>query len=331
MQLSKLLQQLVTVQLNWVNNLNLLDFEYLENNLDTQGLYGSDVCIANLFLLQEKYNTWLKIHKNILFRYYYGDENRCGYGFPVPLKNSLSTKSSANDIAWLKTALEYIFEDAKAQQRTLAFCLISREQKELLDTCLSKYFKKQISWKTNRDDCDYLYLQKNLSELPGSLFQKKRNHVSRFNRLYGKDWEFKLFPQNDIAKDIFDIAQTWYHEKNGEQNHALTLELQSVSLALENAELLRFTGGVLYVKGKPAAMTLASPISDSVLDVIYEKAVQEFEKDGVYAVINQQFSKLCPDYLYLNREEDMGVEGLRKAKLSYKPSIVLEKFYGLVE
>ena len=55
--------------------MNLQDFEYLENNLDTQGLYGSDTCIANLFLLQEKYNTWLKIHKNILFRYYYGDEN----------------------------------------------------------------------------------------------------------------------------------------------------------------------------------------------------------------------------------------------------------------
>ena len=68
--------------------MNLQDFEYLENNLDTQGLYGSDTCIANLFLLQEKYNTWLKIHKNILFRYYYGDENRSGYGFPVPLKSA---------------------------------------------------------------------------------------------------------------------------------------------------------------------------------------------------------------------------------------------------
>ena len=50
--------------------MNLLDFGYLENNLDTRGLYGSDTCIANLFLLQQKYNTWLKIHNNILFRYY---------------------------------------------------------------------------------------------------------------------------------------------------------------------------------------------------------------------------------------------------------------------
>ena len=294
--------------------MNLQDFEYLENNLDTQGLYGSDTCIANLFLLQEKYNTWLKIHKNILFRYYYGDENRSGYGFPIPLKSAFIQEKSVGEAAWLKTALEYIFEDSKTQHRPLAFCLITREQKELLDSCLSKYFGKRILWKTNRDDCDYVYLQKNLAELPGSLYQKKRNHVSRFNRIFGTDWEFKAFPQNDVSKDILSIAQKWYDEKSGDEKPVLKLELQSVALALENAELLRMTGGVLYVKGKPAAMTLASPISDSVLDVIYEKAVEEFEKDGVYAVINQQFARLCGKYLY-----------------SYKPTIVLEKFYGLVE
>ena len=302
--------------------MNLLDFEYLENNLDTSGQYGSDTCIANLFLLQEKYNTWLKIHNNVLFRYYYGDENRTGYGFPLPLKNAPDD--------WLKTALEFIFEDARTQQRTPAFCLITREQKEQLDSCLAMNFKKHISWKTNQDDCDYVYLQKNLAELPGSNYQKKRNHVSRFNRIYGNDWEFKTFPENDIGHDILAIAQKWYEEK-GEENPVLKLELQSVELALQNVEPLKFTGGVLYVKGKPAAITLASPISDSVLDVIYEKAIEEFEKDGVYAVLNQQFSKRCGSYLYLNREEDMGVPGLRKAKLSYKPTIVLEKFYGAVE
>ena len=304
--------------------MNLLDFGYLENNLDTRGLYGSDTCIANLFLLQQKYNTWLKIHNNILFRYYYGDENRTGYGFPIPLKNQ-------EDSNWLKTAIEYILQDSKAQQRPLAFCLITREQKELLNSCLATYFKKEISWKTNRDDCDYIYLKDNLALLPGSNYQKKRNHVSRFNRIYGDDWEFKEFPQNDIVKDILFVAQKWYQEKNGDDIPVLKLELESIVQALENAELLRFTGGVLYIKGKPAAMTLAAPVSDSLLDVIYEKAIEEYEKNGAYAVINQQFAKRCDRYLYLNREEDMGVEGLRKAKLSYKPSIILEKFYGAVE
>ena len=305
--------------------MNLLDFEYLENNLDTKDLYGSDSCIANLFLLQVKYNTWLKIHKNTLFRYYYGDENRKGYAFPLPLRQQ------AADEAWLKDALSYIFEDSKSENRSLSFCLITQEQKNLIDNCLPKHFHKQIAWKTNRDDCDYIYLRENLADLPGSHYQKKRNHISRFCRIYGNNWEFKTFPENDISKDILTVSQKWFEEKGGRENLVLQLEHQSIKDALENAELLRIRGGVLYINGDPAAMTLASPVSNSVLDVIYEKAVFEHEKNGAYAVINQQFAKACSDFLYLNREEDMGVEGLRKAKLSYKPSIILEKFYGNIQ
>ena len=78
-------------------------------------------------------------------------------------------------------------------------------------------------------------------------------------------------------------------------------------------------------------MTLAAPISPDVLDVIYEKSVASHEKNGAYAVINQQFAKKGPQCLYYNREEDMGVEGLRKAKLSYKQYMILEKFYGRIE
>ena len=77
-------------------------------------------------------------------------------------------------------------------------------------------------------------------------------------------------------------------------------------------------------------MTLASPISDSVLDVIYEKSIDEYEKNGAYAIINQQFAITNSKYKYFNREEDLGLPGLRKAKLSYKPEIILQKFYGAV-
>ena len=97
----------------------------------------------------------------------------------------------------------------------------------------------------------------------------------------------------------------------------LGLEQESIELALENKELLGICGGVLYINGEPAAMTLASSISSDVLDVIYEKAYGEFE----------QFARHMDSFLYLNREEDMGVEGLRKAKLSYKPTMILDKFY----
>ena len=307
--------------------MNLQDFEYLSSNLDSASLFGSDSSIANLFLLQEKYNTELKIQKNILLRYYYGDENRSGYGFPLPMK-----KAPEN---WLKTALEVIFDDAQAQNRPVSFCLITGEQKTLINDCLAQHFpNRTIAWKTNRNDCDYIYLRSNLADLPGSQYQKKRNHISRFNRTYGlcgTDWEFKSYPDNDIAADILTVSQKWYEEKNGESEEVLRLEHQSIELALQNSELLNLRGGVLYIKGQPAAMTLAAPISPDVLDVIYEKSFGEYERNGAYAVINQQFARRCTSFLYLNREEDMGVEGLRKAKLSYKPEMILEKFYGIVE
>ncbi len=306
--------------------MNFQDFEYLRCNLETTNLFGSDTSIANLFLLQEKYNTELKIHKNILFRYYYGDENRTGYGFPLPMKNAPEN--------WLKSALEFIFEDAQAQKRPAAFCLVTSAQKSLINDCLAAHFPgHRIDWKTNRNDCDYIYLRSNLADLPGSQYQKKRNHISRFNRIYGAcglGWEFKSYPENDIAADILAVSQKWYEEKEGESEEVLRLEHESIERALQNSELLNLHGGVLYINGQPAAMTLASPISPDVLDVIYEKSFGDFERNGAYAVINQQFARLNPSFLYLNREEDMGVEGLRKAKLSYKPEMILEKFYGEV-
>lgn len=309
--------------------MNYFDFSFIAENLETSDIYGSDSSVANMYLLQKKYNTQFKIKKNVLLRYYTGGENRTGYAFPLFLKSPEATTSFEEK---LHIALELIFEDAAEEKREARFCLITQEQKNQIDSCLGRNFSnRRVSWKTNRDDCDYLYLQKNLSDLLGSNYQKKRNHISRFNRTYGTDWEFKYYPQYDIKDDILSVSETWFHEKDGENNHDLCLEFESIKAALEKQDLFKLRGGVLYIHGKPAAMTLASPISDTVLDVIYEKSIFEYEKDGSYAVINQQFAKRCDSFLYFNREEDMGIEGLRKAKLSYKPTMILDKFYGRIE
>ncbi|MBQ7157984.1 MAG: DUF2156 domain-containing protein [Treponema sp.] len=298
-----------------------IDFIMLKQNIDAKELYGSDSSLGNLFLLQPKYDIDLFCQHKILFRRYHGTENRTGWGFPIPLQSA--------DSDYLKTALTIIFETAKHEKSAVRFCLCTQEQKNHLDSFLSAHFSgKKIAWKTNRDDSDYLYLQKNLADLPGAQYQKKRNHVSRFKRTYGDDWEFKSYPENDIADDILAVEETWFSEKSGEEKPELILERDSVQTALSHTEEFGFRGGVLYIHGKPAAMTLASPVSDCVLDVHFEKAVAEHEPNGVFAAINQQFAKRCGDFLYLNREEDMGVEGLRKAKLSYKPEIILDKYYG---
>lgn len=305
--------------------MNLSDFEWLGQNLRTEKLLGSDSAPASIFLLQDKYGIELLVRDGFLFRRYNGNGGRNGFGFPLAV-----SENSA-----LKDALSFLVEKCSAEKTPLRFCLCTRDQKNEIDSCLAENFPRiKISWNSDRADSDYIYLAKNLADLPGQKFHKKKNHIARFMRLYGNRWEFRTFPENDIADDIIYIEEKWLDEKNssgGNPDHALLLEKKSITSAVEFHSALNIRGGVLYVDKKPAAMTLASPVSSQVLDIHFEKALSDYAADGAYSVVNNLFAKEAASFLYLNREEDMGVEGLRKAKLSYKPDIILDKFYGEAE
>ena len=299
----------------------LLDRAAVEKAVVDSGYIGSDAGFANIYLLRKKYDTLIALQDGFLFRYYNGLGSRRGYAFPL----------GGGDF---RKALDWIVEDAHESERPLEFCLVDEPRAQIL----REYFEKAVSnraepvlhFENNRNDSDYIYSAENLATLPGNQYKKKRNHISRFKRTYGENWEFKAYPENDITADILKVSQKWYEENDGISNDFLRLEHESIEKALQNREFLGLRGGVLYINGEPVAMTLASPISQDVLDVIYERSVGDFEHNGAYAVINQQCARRCQNFLYLNREEDMGVEGLRKAKLSYKPEMILEKFYGEV-
>ncbi|WP_297647726.1 phosphatidylglycerol lysyltransferase domain-containing protein [uncultured Treponema sp.] len=305
--------------------MNLSDFEWVGQNLRAEKLLGSDSAPAGIFLLQDKYGIELLVRDGFLFRRYNGNGSRNGFGFPLAVSENSS----------LKNALSFVFEKCSAEKTPLRFCLCTRDQKNEIDSGLAENFPGiKISWNSDRNDSDYIYLAKNLAELPGQKFHKKKNHIARFMRLYENRWEFRTFPQNDIADDIIYIEEKWLDEKSssiGNADHALLLEKKSITSAVEFHSALNIRGGVLYVDKKPAAMTLASPVSSQVLDIHFEKALSDYAADGAYSVVNNLFAKESKKFLYLNREEDMGVEGLRKAKLSYRPDIILDKFYGEVE
>lgn len=309
--------------------MNIADLEYLEQNLITTDLQGSDSSISNVFLLQPKYNTNIKIQNNFLFRQYFGKQNRFGYAFPLKINNTANIYSyNLND------AINFIFEQNNLKT-DVSFCLCTQIQKNELDKCFLIHFPDyKIDWKTNRDDCDYIYLQEKLSKLSGSALQKKKNHISRFLRTYENQWEFKLFPENNIKNDILKVEEDWLLEREKLSNEFsykdLLLEKESIKIALEHSELLNLSGGVIYINEKPVAITLASPISNSILDIHFEKVLFDVAQNGGYATINNFFVKTCSKYKYINREEDVGIEGLRKSKLSYKPEILLDKFYGKV-
>lgn len=301
--------------------MQLSEFENIYNNVISSELFGCDCSIANIFLYQERYKISSFVKNDTLFRFYETTPNHTGWAFPIPLKPK---DSNIDHSDYLKSAIKEIINSGK-----LRFCYCSENQKNIIDKCISENFPEyKVEWNTFRGDSDYLYLQKNLAELPGKDFQKKRNHISRFYRLHENQWSFKSFPKENIKDDILSVEEKWFSENEGQSNPDLISEYKIIKNAVDNAETLHISGAVLYINNEPSAMCLAAPVSNQTLDVLFEKAVQSAAEDGAYAVINQLFSKSCSSYTYLNREEDLGIEGLRKAKLSWKPEIILDKYYG---
>ncbi|MEG0109255.1 MAG: phosphatidylglycerol lysyltransferase domain-containing protein, partial [Lachnospiraceae bacterium] len=174
----------------------------------------------------------------------------------------------------------------------------------------------------SRDLADYVYETEKLSTLAGKKLHGKRNHINKFLSTY-KNWTYEALSSENI-EDCFQMALKWRNENgcddDSEKNSEMCVTLNSLRLFKE----LHLIGGVLKIEGKVVAFTIGEPISDEIFVVHIEKALSEI--DGAYPMINQQFVlHECQNYEYINREEDVGSEGIRKAKLSYRPAFLVEK------
>ena len=186
---------------------------------------------------------------------------------------------------------------------------------------LDAAFPGAFTLSTNRDYCDYIYLSERLSSLSGKKLHGKRNHINRFME---NDWVYEPITQDNIA-DARRMNDEWCKRYNCTEDPGLNHEACAVKRAFENFFALGFTGGLLRVNGHVVAYTMGEPVNEDTFVVHIEKAFPDVQ--GAYPMINQQFVRhACANYKYVNREEDLGDEGLRKAKLSYYPDILLEKY-----
>lgn len=176
----------------------------------------------------------------------------------------------------------------------------------------------------DRSYTDYIYLREALATLKGKKLQPKRNHANRFERLYPG---YKYLPLTvDRIPECLELEQRWSEQKT-ENSARLSYadERQSMQTVFAHWDELDGTGGLLEVDGRIVAFTFGAPINRDTFDICVEKADTEF--DGAYAVINREFARRIPEtYTYLNREEDLGIEGLRRAKESYYPHRLLHKY-----
>ena len=249
---------------------------------------GSDTSPVNIYLLREKYNIEVAEFEGIVFRRYNGS-NINRRGYGFPISPAPFD---------LNGALNILEEDSLERGEVLSFCLCDEKQVKAID----KF--RTIDWKSFGGDGDYIYSRESLSRLSGKKLHRKKNHVNRFMRIYPESQYLPLTPER--LPDALKIAELWLVDKIG------------------------MSGGVLYADGEPAAMTMFSVLSPQCLDVHFEKATDKFAADGAFAVVNQCMvsSKEAANYIYINREEDMGIPGLQKAKESYQPDFKLKKYYG---
>ena len=183
------------------------------------------------------------------------------------------------------------------------------------------HFGDKYVFEENRDAFDYIYLRSDLADLSGKKYHSKRNHISAFSKKH--DWVFKPITPDNTA-DVKLCAEKWYKENADKEDKYLRCEKRGIYTILDNMELLGVRGGAVYVGGDVVAFTLGSRISDEIFDIHIEKALPDYAEG--YTVINREFARTLTEYKYINREDDMGLEGLRRAKLSYKPSILLKKY-----
>jgi hypothetical protein len=175
---------------------------------------------------------------------------------------------------------------------------------------------------TDRDDWDYVYLTSDLADLPGDKYHPKRNFVSRCLSNY--ECRYAKIGPNEI-QDCLQLQTRWCNLRNCSQFQGLEAENTAIKAAFENYERLGIFGGAVYVDDKLEAFTLSEPLNDDTAVIHFEKANPEIE--GLYQLVNQWFcQKALGKFRYINREQDLGIPGLRKAKESYYPSHMVEKF-----
>lgn len=168
---------------------------------------------------------------------------------------------------------------------------------------------------------DYVYLREKLCTLSGKSLQSKRNHINKFEKLY-PNHSYSSIKESDID-ECLALASAWLDHSDTIDSSRLD-EREMIERCLRHREELQLLTGALRVDGKLVAFSFGSPINQTTFGVHVEKADINYE--GAFTMINREFARHIPEqYIYVNREEDLGLEGLRKSKLSYKPELMLIK------
>ncbi|WP_297213829.1 DUF2156 domain-containing protein [uncultured Flavonifractor sp.] len=277
---------------------------------------GCDYNFTNMFVWKKAYGLEIGRVGGFVVTHLCGRMG-CSYMYPA----------GAGDIAGAIRALE---EDAARRGRPLCLVCVTRRQMAELE----EFFPGRFDYISDRDGYDYLYEIDRLADLGGKKLHAKRNHINRFVE-NNPTWVYEPITPASLP-ECLEMDKQWYLRSLQREGEAEERDLGDEGIALRTAmehyHQLGLEGGLIRVYGEVVAFTMGDHLTADTFDVHFEKAYSELQ--GAYAMINREFARWVrtqhPQVKYLNREDDMGVEGLRKAKESYYPDLMVEKYAAVM-
>lgn len=265
---------------------------------------------ANIILWARHYHTEIAFWEdNIIFRSQ--REDNC-YAYCCSLLDAANGKALFDKIVQLAKDEENPF---------LMYCVSEQEWEQI-----EKWYPGCYQITYDRDGADYIYAREKLATLSGKKLHGKRNHINRFEEA-NPDWRYESIT-DDNEEECARMAMHWCMDNCMTEQEEIEFdkidESKLVVYAIRHRKEFGMIGGALRAGGRIIAITLGEPLTKDTFVVHFEKAYSDIQ--GAYPMINREFVRHeLSDYRYVNREEDIGLEGLRKAKLSYYPEILLEK------
>lgn len=266
-----------------------------------------DLAFSNLYGWSERYGTrWAIIENSLVISFKPSHRQHPAYLMPV-----------CSDSKHFFAVVEQLKAISQAHNFPLVLMGIAPRCREAVELqCPDRFM-----FLHDEGSQDYVYLREKLITLSGKSLQSKRNHINKFEKLY-PNYSYEHVTDHNID-DCLRLANTWLDNSTIVDSSRLD-EQKMIEKCLRNREQLGLQTGVLLVDGQVVAFSFGSPINSTTFGVHVEKADVSYE--GAFTMINREFVRRIPEkYIYINREEDLGLEGLRKSKQSYKPEIMLVK------
>ena len=290
------------------HKMKLAEKEEYEKILFACETRGCEYSFANLYLWGKQQVAFL--HGCVaFFSHFYG---RTVYPYPIGNGDK-------------KKVMEAILQDAGERGIPCRITGMTDADREELETL----FPGKFILRSDRDGADYVYAIDDLADLKGRKFQKKRNHVNKFRSQHPN---FEVLELNACNLPVVQhMINEWYRVRMREDPEGnYLLENIAMARACQNYVGLGMEGIALVDDGQVLAVTMGSRMGKNTFDIHFEKALENVE--GAYAAVNCEFARFLrlkhPDVAYLDREDDLGLEGLRKAKLSYNPHHMVGKHWA---